>query len=688
MSARIESLGKVVDKCLCRLFLFWDRPPLPRGSIGADGIPTLVIPHVILMSQIFIHGRIYRFTVTAAFGMIFLLSGCSNRESWEEMQAGEDLQVAEQANEVESQFADSKEASKKASGEAWREASEDQRETRPVDPALSESRSVATFSSAIDSSTVPLALEGDVAKLLPDTQSATSGPTNSFPPKISSAPSMGEARQMLARDDRVSSNSFQMPSVATQEPKSASHATGAFSSGVTSVANAEPDPAELNAAQLDPARRLAADASIHKSLPQTSPADTTASSGRGSGEPHDDDFDKVRVFYATNRSQGHIPLSSYELSGRNHAFMGLSIVAITLITIGGFSSLRGRNRLGAATSVSGAASACLAASLIFNGHANIEKRGVTYSGERGELVRGVAEVTVPRSHKVGKVERPSLLRFEIQEDQSKHIVLTEVHQLMEDDFHQRLSTAVSSSVAGDLLVFIHGYRVDFESALIRTAQISVDLPFEGVPICFSWPSKGTLMGYIEDSNEAEYSAGELKRFLLELSEKSGSKSINVVAHSMGNVAMTRAMEQISSRLRDGEPAPFDRVVLAAPDIDADFFRRDFAPPLLRVAKQVTLYASSDDQALVASKKVNGRPRAGDSGEQIVIVPGIDTIDVSGIDLSILGHSYYGDNESMLRDLYDVVHARLPATQRPSLIQRSTGKLIYWQLAQRSMSLTR
>jgi esterase/lipase superfamily enzyme len=157
---------------------------------------------------------------------------------------------------------------------------------------------------------------------------------------------------------------------------------------------------------------------------------------------------------------------------------------------------------------------------------------------------------------------------------------------------------------------------------------------------------------------------------------------------MGNRAMTAAIRQISIQQDASETPLFDRIVLAAPDIDADYFRRDAAPALVKVSNHVTLYASSEDQALIASRKVNGYPRAGDSGADLVIVPGIETIDVSGTDLSLLGHSYYGDNEVMLRDLYDVVRARLPATQRTSLIQKAVGPMTYWQLAQRANAVNR
>ena len=142
----------------------------------------------------------------------------------------------------------------------------------------------------------------------------------------------------------------------------------------------------------------------------------------------------------------------------------------------------------------------------------------------------------------------------------------------------------------------------------------------------------------------------LKDFLLDLATQTGADSINVIAHSMGNRAMTAAIRQISQQQHADAKPLFDRIVLAAPDIDADYFRRDAAPALVKVADHVTLYASSDDQALIASRKVNGYPRAGDSGADIVIAAGIETVDVSGTDLSLLGHSYYGDNETMLRDL--------------------------------------
>lgn len=51
--------------------------------------------------------------------------------------------------------------------------------------------------------------------------------------------------------------------------------------------------------------------------------------------------------------------------------------------------------------------------------------------------------------------------------------------------------------------------------------------------------------------------------------------------------------------------------------------------ITKIGKPITLYVSSDDLALMASKKVHGSSRAGEAGEKIVIVKGIEIIDASG-----------------------------------------------------------
>ena len=91
---------------------------------------------------------------------------------------------------------------------------------------------------------------------------------------------------------------------------------------------------------------------------------------------------------------------------------------------------------------------------------------------------------------------------------------------------------------------------------------------------------------------------------------------------------------------------------------------------------------------MASKKVHGHARAGDSGAGLVVVPGIETIDVSTLDTSLLGHSYYGSSDPILLDIRGIVHGALPAAQRPFLLPRSYGGLTYWVFEKMRATATR
>lgn len=273
---------------------------------------------------------------------------------------------------------------------------------------------------------------------------------------------------------------------------------------------------------------------------------------------------------------------------------------------------------------------------------------------------GTCEVSIPPDHRVGKVESPSVLRFEFREDPQKHIGLERTRRLPEGEFFDALASNVAASEARQAFVFVHGYNVGFDDAVKRTAQIAFDLKFDGAAVCYSWPSQGDLAQYTRDEANVAWTVTQLETFLRDLAERSGARRVHLVAHSMGNRALTQALERLALK---GERTRFGQVVLAAPDVDAGEFRARYAPALSQVARRVTLYASSNDRALLASTRVHGYTRAGLSGANLVVVPGLDTVDVSPIDTSLIGHSYYGDNPLMIRDLTAVLERDLPAEGR-------------------------
>src|SRR5207245_2644693 len=70
-------------------------------------------------------------------------------------------------------------------------------------------------------------------------------------------------------------------------------------------------------------------------------------------------------------------------------------------------------------------------------------------------------------------------------------------------------------------VFVHGFNNSFEDAARRTAQIYHDVEFDGVPLFYSWPSKGKLRDYSYDTNNADQAVGYLKAFLQDLAGRGG-----------------------------------------------------------------------------------------------------------------------------------------------------------------------
>src|SRR5207249_657847 len=169
----------------------------------------------------------------------------------------------------------------------------------------------------------------------------------------------------------------------------------------------------------------------------------------------------------------------------------------------------------------------------------------------GVITFGTAEVSIPRDHRMGELERPSIWRLEFREDPEKHVVLLNITQSDRDGFFHSLSEQVQQSARKEALVFVHGYNVEFAEAARRTAQLAYDLSFDGAPILYSWPSRGTVRHYDADIESADWSADHLRAFLQDLSARTGATTIHLVAHSMGNRVLTQALRAMPA-LPQGE----------------------------------------------------------------------------------------------------------------------------------------
>jgi esterase/lipase superfamily enzyme len=143
---------------------------------------------------------------------------------------------------------------------------------------------------------------------------------------------------------------------------------------------------------------------------------------------------------------------------------------------------------------------------------------------------------------------------------------------------------------------------------------------------------------------------------------------------MGADATCRAIAELGEQGKI-----FDQIILAAPDIDRDVFRLQLAPRMAQSANRMTMYCSKNDLALMASNTFNDAPRAGDSRGGALVVKEVDTIDASGIDTDLLGHSYYGDCLPILEDVRQLVLSHLAPSDRKLRPWPVENELMYWTL---------
>jgi len=297
-----------------------------------------------------------------------------------------------------------------------------------------------------------------------------------------------------------------------------------------------------------------------------------------------------------------------------------------------------------------------------------------FGPDRGARLRyGSAAVSIPATHHRGELESPFWPWT--QEHPEDHIMIMRVQPLDWYAFLDHIKWRLSKELADNaIMVFVHGYRVSFVDAVRRTGQLKYDLDFRGPAIAYSWPSNAELKDYVADESDAQWSTMHLKRFLIDLRRNNAEQKIVVIAHSMGGRILTTALKEIRYQIPEFR---IDEVILAAPDIDAAVFEKQIAPAVRQVVSRMTLYASSEDQALIASREIHGGYRRVGDSSTMTIADGMDSIDVSGIDTSLIGHFAYGTGP-VISDMSKLIRFGHSPRQR-GLVAVPVSSHHYWKI---------
>jgi esterase/lipase superfamily enzyme len=322
------------------------------------------------------------------------------------------------------------------------------------------------------------------------------------------------------------------------------------------------------------------------------------------------------------------------------------------------------------------------------GDAAIEER---FGNQREEMLKfGFFDTAIEPTLGVGMIiDRTQWFQNEV-------IKLRRVEELDRPEFVEQVRTHVQDSPRQSLLVVVHGYREAFPSALRKTAFLSHVLDINSPVLLFDWPGNqgSSLTGYRRARRVAQESGAELAQTLELIIREIQPARLWLVANSMGAQVVADAFSLLyqEADLADAE-TEIEDVILTAPDVDRDAFDGQFKREIIALTRNLTVYVSSNDRALLTSRIVNWSQRLGESTlspdmlEEAVQVAGlidsdselITLVDVTPVNRTRNFHNFSLETPEFFDDLY--LRLTNTSTPRSRLIYpiRTPDGAVYWVL---------
>lgn len=282
-------------------------------------------------------------------------------------------------------------------------------------------------------------------------------------------------------------------------------------------------------------------------------------------------------------------------------------------------------------------------------------------------------MSAPQGRKVGELATDAT-----RPDPQKHYVLLSSQRVNQQEFQQKLRQEIQSRPAAErrVLVFTHGFNTRFDDAVFRFAQIVEDTGFRGVPILFSWPSRGSATDYGYDRDSATFSRDKFEALLTLIGSEKSIASVEIFAHSMGNWLTLETLRQASIANNRNATGKLARVILAAPDVDMDVFRTQIGR-MGPLSSRFVLYASSDDKALRLSQFLfGGQTRAGENTNVDDFKRlGIEAHDLSGVPGALgKNHGKAFNDAATVQGIGSILNESKPEHENGNVLSKSVDAL--------------
>ena len=200
--------------------------------------------------------------------------------------------------------------------------------------------------------------------------------------------------------------------------------------------------------------------------------------------------------------------------------------------------------------------------------------------------------------------------------QTEEIRVNQLEVMQRQAFVDELGEHVDNSPKRSLILLVNGFRERFPSALRKTVFVGHILDINSPVMVFDWPGDqgSSLRGYRRAHRIATESGRELADTIALIVDEISPDNLWVIANSMGGQVVADAFSLLYQAPEFADAGiEIEDVILTAPDVSRDAFNEQFKEEIASMARNLTVYVSSNDRALVMSRIVNlGDSRRGES----------------------------------------------------------------------------
>ena len=248
---------------------------------------------------------------------------------------------------------------------------------------------------------------------------------------------------------------------------------------------------------------------------------------------------------------------------------------------------------------------------------------------------------------------------------------------------RELNESIETSRDKDILIYVHGAKVNFYNACAFAAQLDHFMGRDMTSMAFSWPTRQNILAYGlgSDVDRAYASAPRLASMIETLASQTSARRIHVLCWSAGARLTTAALTELRARSPDDSLDEVRRrlrigtVYFAAADVPTAEFV-EALPTIHGISGRIVATVSSNDSALIyASRFMGGGGRIGQAGntftdEQRAMIESLERLEI--IDLSrnsesrgfdITGHNYWFDHPWASSDALLSIRTDFPPLER-------------------------